>query len=386
MTSSLMPRGHLQRVSSSAVTLDLRTGRVKVVALCGNMAHEIARLNPEAAVARVKLIQNREDIAPEHYALFDELAALRGRISGPSSVTLHSPGLAKPWNQISEFLHRESIVEPQHAELAVCATAREFDCPYVWAAHVPNARRAGVSEDALDAVAHDKGLDALSPSEAAVVRFVRQIVRERRVEDGVFDALLQAHGPRWMVEFTAWIGRYSALACILNGFEVSPAGGAEVLPPSERDEAPQHVRPPQPAPRIPLLTDRAQVPPADHALFDAIAEGRGSVRGPFALLLHSPALCQAVLDLSIYLRRDDFLRAATRELAVIATARERDCPYVWAAHAPAARKEGVPDDVVALVRDRGELDVLSEADRDIVDLARQLFAITASTRPCSSAC
>ena len=183
---------------------------------------------------RIQLIQNREDIAQEHHALFDELAALRGRISGPSSVTLHSPGLAKPWNQISEFLHRESIVEPQHAELAVCATAREFDCPYVWAAHVPNARRAGVSEDALDAVAHDKGLDALSPSEAAVVRFVRQIVRERRVEDGVFDALLQAHGPRWMVEFTAWIGRYSALACILNGFEVSPASGAEALPPPAR--------------------------------------------------------------------------------------------------------------------------------------------------------
>jgi 4-carboxymuconolactone decarboxylase len=288
-------------------------------------------------------------------------------------VTLHSPGLAKPWNQISEFLHRESIVEPQHAELAVCATAREFDCAYVWAAHVPNARRAGVSQDALDAVAHDKGLDALSPDEAAVVRFVRQIVRERRVEDGVFDALIQAHSARWMVEFTAWVGRYSALACILNGFEVSTASAAEALPPPARHETLKHVRPPRPAPRIPLLTDRAQLPPADHDLFDAIAEGRGSVRGPFALLLHSPALCQAVLDLSIYLRRDDFVPAATREPAVIATARERDCPYVWAAHAPAARKEGVPDDVVALMRDRGALDGLPQADRDVVDLVRQLL-------------
>ena len=70
-------------------------------------------------MARVKLIVNKEDVAPEHAGLFDELAALRGRISGPSTVVLHSPGLARPWNQLSEYLHRDSIVEPRHAELAV---------------------------------------------------------------------------------------------------------------------------------------------------------------------------------------------------------------------------------------------------------------------------
>src|SRR5712664_4052053 len=87
-------------------------------------------------MARVKLIVDKADIAPEHHALFDELAALRGRISGPSTIVLHSPGLARPWNAISEYLHRESIVEPEHAELAVCATAREHDCGYIWNAHV----------------------------------------------------------------------------------------------------------------------------------------------------------------------------------------------------------------------------------------------------------
>ena len=46
----------------------------------------------------------------EHYALFDELAALRGRISGPSTVMLHSPSLAGPWNEVSEYLHRDSFV------------------------------------------------------------------------------------------------------------------------------------------------------------------------------------------------------------------------------------------------------------------------------------
>ena len=45
---------------------------------------------------RVKQIVQKTDIAPEHYALFDELAALRGVISGPSTIVLHSPPLAGP--------------------------------------------------------------------------------------------------------------------------------------------------------------------------------------------------------------------------------------------------------------------------------------------------
>src|SRR5947209_16559431 len=127
-------------------------------------------------MARVKLIVNKQDVAPEHHALFDQLAALRGRISGPSTVVLHSPGLARPWNAISEYLHRDSIVEPQHAELAVCATAREFDCAYVWAAHVTQARAAGISEATLDVVRERRSLDGLPQQQQTLLMYVRQII------------------------------------------------------------------------------------------------------------------------------------------------------------------------------------------------------------------
>jgi len=128
-------------------------------------------------MARVKLIINKDDVVPEHHALFDKLAALRGRISGPSTVVLHSPGLVGPWNEISEYLHRESIVEPQHAELAVCATAREKDCGYIWNAHVPLARKAGVPAATIDAVRDRRPATGLPGPEAAVVRYVRQLLQ-----------------------------------------------------------------------------------------------------------------------------------------------------------------------------------------------------------------
>ena len=328
-------------------------------------------------MARVKLIQNREDVAPEHYALFDELAALRGRISGPSTVVLHSPGLARPWNEVSEYLHGLSIVEPRHAELAVSATAREYDCGYIWAAHVPQARKAGVSEKTITAVGDRQPLDGLVAEEASVVSYVRQLLRDNRVESGVFDSLLQAHGARWMVELTCWIGRYGALAGILNAFDVSPAPGAVPLPapPSAPVDSALGSSSDLPLaqPRLAPIAAREQVAEQDRSVFDAVAEGRGSVRGPFAILMYSPPLCQRIFDVSNYLRFMSELSPRQRELATIATAREKDCPYVWAAHAPAARTEGIDDSTVAIVRDRGGLEALAPAERDIVDYTRQVL-------------
>jgi len=324
-------------------------------------------------MARVKLIVSRDDIAAEHHALFDELAALRGRISGPSTVVLHSPGLAKPWNEISEYLHRHSIVEPQHAELAVCATARERDCAYIWNAHVPLARKAGVPAVTIDLVRDRRGVIGMSGPEMAVVQYVRQLIQTNRVEPNVFDQLLQAHGAQWLVELTVWIGRYQALAGILNGFDLKPTMAAEELPAMPRAAAiGSAARAPLATPRIEPITRRDQVAEAHRPIFDAVAEGRGSVRGPFGILMHSPVLCRRHLDVGTFLRFNSRLEADSRELAIIATAREKDCPYIWAAHAPAARQAGIGNAVVSAVRERGDLAGVPAAERDIVDYTRQL--------------
>jgi 4-carboxymuconolactone decarboxylase len=325
---------------------------------------------------RIKLIQEKSDLAREHHALFDELAALRGRISGPSSVVLHSPGLARPWNEIGEYLHRLSVMESFDSELAVCATAREFDCDYIWSAHLRQALDAGVSERTMRLVAEDSVLEDVPTREALVVSYVRQLVRTRRVDDDTFDRLLELHGPRWILELTAWAGRYGALAGILNAFQVGPAQDAAKLPartPGIVPITPPSVRTPLSAPRVAPITSREQLDESDRPVFDMIAVGRGSVRGPFALLLYSPELCRRVLDLSDYLRLDSFLGQNLRELAVIATARERDCPYVWAAHAPAARRAGIADSTVVVVKNREELAKTSSTEADVIEFVRSLL-------------
>ena len=326
---------------------------------------------------RVKLLNAKEDVAPEHHALYDELAAMRGRLSGPASVVMYSPALSKPWNDQSEFLHRETIVEHALAELAISAAARECDCPYIWNAHVNKARKHGIAEATLIATRDNTALDAMHaipPHEAAVVNYARQLMRGNRVDQTSFDALLSAKGAQWMVELTGLIGRYAALAGILNSFEVLPKADAEPLPlPMPNAPSAQGpVAPPRVTPRVTPITTREQLAKADRATFDAIAKSRGTLRGPYAILMHSPKFCLLVSEVSGYLRHRSLVQPASAQLCIIAVAREKDCPYVWGSHVVSARMAGVSEQAIAAVRDRAALAGLAQDDADIIDYVRQL--------------
>ena len=323
---------------------------------------------------RVKLLTAREDVAPEHYVLYAELAALRGRLSGPATVVFHSPALSKPWNDQSEFLHRETVVEPGLYELAVSAAARERNCPYIWSAHAKAARKGGISDATLIATRDNAALSGLPPGEAAIVAYVRQLLRTNRVDQATFDVLLNAHGLKWLVELTGFMGRYAALAGILNSFEVLPNADAEALPiPMPNAPGPRRpVAAPQAVPRVALITQREQVAEHDRVYFDAVAKARGTVRGPYGLLMHSPKFCMLVSAVSRYLRFGSLVKPNSGELCIIAVAREKDCPFVWAAHVGAARKAGISEDAIAAVRSGAELATLPQDEADIVDYVRQL--------------
>lgn len=323
---------------------------------------------------RVKLLTAKEDVAPEHHALYDELAALRGRLSGPASVVLHSPALSKPWNDQSEFLHREAMVEPALSELAISAAARERDCPYIWNAHAKAGRKGGISEATLTATRDNAALGGLPPREEAIVAYTRQLLRTNRVDQATFDALLNAHGPKWLVEMTGFIGRYAALAGILNSFEVLPGLDAEPLPiPMPNAPGPRGpVAPPRAIPRVVPITQREQVAEDHRAIYDAVAKARGNVRGPYSILMYSPKLCMLVSEVSQYLRFRSLVKPNSGELCIIAVAREKDCHCVWASHVGAARKAGVSEEAIAVVRGRAELATLHQDEADIVDYVRQL--------------
>ena len=126
-------------------------------------------------------------------------------------------------------------------------------------------------------------------------------------------------------------------------------------------------------PRIAPVTGKSDIPAEHHAVVDQVVKIFGGVRGPFSMLLHSPKLAERVLPLVSFFRDDSVVDARLRSVAILAAVREREAAYVWAAQVGAARRNGVSDEIIDLLRAKGDAGRLPPEERDIVNYTRQLM-------------
>jgi len=178
---------------------------------------------------RIDLITSREDLPEDRQSDYDTIYEILGRVGGPFGVLLHSPGLAPKVCQLGAHVRLQSGLTLAERELALLSTAREKDARYEWAHHVPIARDAGVSEEAIVAIRDRADTSALAAEEREIIDYVRELLRTNRV-DNTFDALKDRHGERWLVELTATIGQYQYISAINNAFALEPKPGGEELP------------------------------------------------------------------------------------------------------------------------------------------------------------
>src|ERR1700729_693906 len=99
--------------------------------------------------------------------------------------------------------------------------------------------------------------------------------------------------------------------------------------------------------RISLITDRSELDASDHAVFDAIEGSRGLVRGPFAVLLHRPAIASGAQQIGGYLRYSSQLPSQLREGLILVLARLTHCDFEWSAHWPLAVAAGLDEQMLA---------------------------------------
>ena len=126
--------------------------------------------------------------------------------------------------------------------------------------------------------------------------------------------------------------------------------------------------------RTPIVT-REQVPEELRGAFDAETAGSGGVvaSGPGSVMINSPEMRRRANHLVNYLRDESSLPKRIQELAMILTARNMDCQYIWHAHAARARQQGISDEFVDNLRDGKDLPQLPADAQTVVNYATELF-------------
>jgi len=126
-------------------------------------------------------------------------------------------------------------------------------------------------------------------------------------------------------------------------------------------------------PRVAPVTGKSDVPAEHHAVVDAVVKVFGGVRGPFSMLLHSPKLAERVLGLVTFFRDESIVDPRLRSVGILSAVREREAAYVWAAQVAAARRNGVSEEIIDLLRAKGDPAKLPIPEREIVTYVRQLM-------------
>jgi 4-carboxymuconolactone decarboxylase len=184
-------------------------------------------------MARLPVV--RRDQVPEQFRqAFDEITAASGGVitSGPGSITINSPEMARRRNHLTNYLRYETTFPKRIQELAILTTARAMDCPYIWNDHAAAARQAGVSDALIDALRERRLLPAMRADEAAVVNYATEFFQTHKVSQQTFQAALDQFGAQHLTELTTLMGHYAQTAFILNAFEVQLADrGPEPLLP-----------------------------------------------------------------------------------------------------------------------------------------------------------
>ena len=172
------------------------------------------------------------DAVPEQLRdAFDEVMSASPP-AGPSSVAIHSPEFARRRLRVSDYLRFETGIADPILELALLVTSRCMDCQYVWNAHAPAARKAGVSDAVVDAIRDNQPLPPMPADQSAIVNYGMELFRTHKVAQETFQAALDQFGSLRLVELTAIMGHYVQNAFFLNAFAVDlPDQRAEPLLP-----------------------------------------------------------------------------------------------------------------------------------------------------------
>src|SRR5688500_7481789 len=126
-------------------------------------------------------------------------------------------------------------------------------------------------------------------------------------------------------------------------------------------------------PRIAPVTSKSDLASEHQHAADAVLAVFGHIRGPCSMLLHSPSLAERLLPMVKFVREDTIVEPRLRFPAILTAARECGAEYVWGAQVALARKNGIREALIDLIRAGGEPAELDADERDVVTYTRQLM-------------
>jgi len=215
-----------RRYSLSIATLLLLTMAVFVAAQ--SAAKLPTDLDPDSR-ARLPYLQ-RKDMDERAQKIFDTLPgrSAEGVLRGPLAFAAYNPAVAKALFDLHNAAVEQGTLTPHARELAILVACRETNYSMEWNGHEAAALKAGVDPKVIDVIRNNRALTGLADEDATIIRFGRQMLRDKVMDSDTFAKAASVFGRRGATDLVAVMSTYA-----VSGFYAIAVD--EHLPPGRVD-------------------------------------------------------------------------------------------------------------------------------------------------------
>ena len=159
--------------------------------------------------ARLPYLQ-RKNLNEADQKIFDVLPgrSADGVLGGPLAFAAYNPAVAKALFD----LHNAAVPASLNAhvrELAILVACRETNYNLEFNGHEPSAVKAGVDAKVIDVVRKGGALTGLPDADAAVIRFGRQMLTDKKVDSATFAKIVELYTQRGAMDIVAVMNTYA---------------------------------------------------------------------------------------------------------------------------------------------------------------------------------
>jgi len=162
--------------------------------------------------ARLPYVQ-RKDTDEGAKRLFDIFVrnsnAPTDELAGPLAFAAYNVPVANALLDLHDGAVGKGTLDAHVRELAILVACRATNYDLEWNGHAPAALRAGVPQQAIDAVRSNGALTGLADADAAVIRFGRELLNDRKMSSATFAKAKELFGPKGAMDLVAVMSTYA---------------------------------------------------------------------------------------------------------------------------------------------------------------------------------
>jgi 4-carboxymuconolactone decarboxylase len=189
-----------------------------------------ADLDPQSR-ARLPYLK-KSDLDAKGQKLLDTFASKDGTLRGPLAFAAYNSAVAQALLDLHNAAVIGGTLDPHTRELAILVACRETNYNLEWNAHEPSGLKAGIDAKVIDAIRYNRPVDGWSEKDAAVIRFGRQMFRDKKVDSATFAKAVELWGKRGTMDMVAVMNTYAVSGYFAIAVDERSAEGKPELPAS----------------------------------------------------------------------------------------------------------------------------------------------------------